>query len=205
MTIDIEEERRILEPGEVKTMLETYFVGPITDEVASDLAEYVARVLADPPLHAGEISKFRPDNGGRGFGRAWREHLAYGRTYPRSIDLAAWLAASSEGYPAPKPYCPAVYIGKWEQREPDGAAAYTWTFDAGGRFHTDEPLCSDRDRWCVHRQGPGPRPRGDVIWLDDDLGIAHDSVLVIDLEPTAPPTLVVQPVSTDVHYRLVRT
>jgi len=196
---DIEEERRILGPDEVRAMLEANFVGPITDDAVERLTEHVARVLADPALHAGETSSFRPANGRRGFGQAWREVLAHGRTYPRSIDLAAWLAASTPGYPAPRPYCPERYVGRWVQTEPDGASAHAWRFGAGGDFHTDSPIIgSTRDRWRVHRQGEGPR--GDAIWLDDDLGIAHDSVLVIDPSPAA---LIVQPTDSDVHYTLV--
>ncbi len=163
------------------------------------LWEYVARVMKDKPLHWGEISKFDPGNGGRGYGRAWREQLAYDRTYPRSIDLAAWLASSTKGYPAPKPYCPDRYVGTWKQQDPEAATAYTWQFDADGRFHTDEPLCEDRIGWCVHRQNPGPR--GDAIWLDDALGIAHMTLLVHDVTPT---TLIIQPVSIDGTYRLDR-
>jgi hypothetical protein len=197
--IDIEDERRILAPAEVQTMLEQYFIGPITDETVRRLTDHVARVIADPPLHGGEISSFRPENGRRGFGRAWREVLAFGRTYPRSIDLAAWLAASTTGYPAPKPYCPDLYVGRSRQHEPDGASGYIWDFEAGGRFHTDEPTASTRDSWCVHRQDVGPK--GDMIWLDDELGIAHDSVLIIDLTPAA---LIVQPTDSDIYYKLVR-
>src|SRR5262245_26929777 len=78
--IDIREERRVPSQAEVKAILETYFIGIITDEIASKLTDYVARVIADPPLHAGEVSKFHPGNGRRGFGRAWREQLAFSRS-----------------------------------------------------------------------------------------------------------------------------
>ena len=197
--IDIAEERRVLGPGEVRRVLETYFAGPITDEVVGRLTEEVARVLADPALHAGEMAKFHPGNGGRGFGQAWRELAAFGRTSPRSIDLAAWLAASTAGYPAPRPCCPDVYAGRWQQRRPGGGPAPVWELGPDGRFHTDDPIASARDRWCVHRRDGGPR--GDAIWLDDALGISHDSLLVLDVGPAA---LTVQPVAADGAYELVR-
>jgi hypothetical protein len=196
---DIRESRRVPEQAEVKAILEEYFVGPITDQIASKLTEYVRRVMADGPLHGGEIAAFDPGNGRRGFGQAWRELLSFDRNYPRSIDLAAWLAASTHGYPAPLPYCPDRYVGRWKQLEPDGQSGYTWEFEAGGRFRTDNPVCSSRDRWCVHRVDEGPR--GDDIRLDDELGIAHDSLLVIDVRPGE---LVMQPVSSSQHHRLVR-
>jgi hypothetical protein len=191
--IDIGEERRVPSQVEVKAMLENYFTGLITDEIASKLTDYVARVIADPPLHAGETSKFHPGNGRRGFGMAWREQLAFCRTYPRSIDLAAWLAASTEGYPEPRPYCPDFYIGRWMQKDPETTSAYVWELDACGRFHTNHPLYSDRDRWCVHRTNPGPK--GDQIWFDDELGISHYSVIVYDVTAKE---LTVKPSSPDV-------
>ena len=194
--MDIGEERRPFHPGEVRAMLEAYFAGPITDDVVDRLTAQVAAVLADPALHAGEIAKFHPGNGGRGFGRAWRELAAHGRTSPRSIDLAAWLAASSSGYPSPLPHCPDVYIGRWRQRP---GAVHLWELGAGGQFRTDDPIASARDRWCVHRQGDGPR--GDAIWLDDELGISHDSLLVIDVGPSS---LTVQPVAADSPIELER-
>lgn len=197
---DIGEDRRAIDRAEVVELLEAYFAGPITDALVDRLTAHVAAVLADPALHAGEIAKFHPGNGGRGFGQAWRELAAFGRTSPRSIDLAAWLAASSSGYPAPRPYCPAIYVGRWQQRHPGSGSGHVWELGADGRFRTDDPIARARDRWCVHRHGDGPR--GDAIWLDDDLGISHDSLLVIDVGPA---TLTVQPVAADVAYELVRS
>jgi hypothetical protein len=115
---DIEEERRIPDRSEVKAVLDQYFVGPITEEIVTNLTDYVVRVMQDKPLHWGEMDKFQLRNR-RAFGKAWREDLAYDRDYRRSIDLAAWLASSTEGYPAPKPYCPDLYIGTWKYQDPE--------------------------------------------------------------------------------------
>jgi hypothetical protein len=194
---DIEESRRIPDRSEVKAVLDEYFVGPITEEIVTKLTDYVVRVMQDKPLHWGEMDKFHPQNR-RAFGKAWREVLSYDRDYPRSIDLAAWLASSTDGYPAAKPYCPDLYIGTWKDHDPE--TPYTWQFGSDGRFHTDEPICAGRIRWCLHRRGK-PDPKGDVILLQDELAIGHQSVLIHDVTPTL---LVIQPVYMEDTYRLVR-
>jgi hypothetical protein len=205
---DIEESRRIPERSEVKAVLDQYFVGPITDDIVTKLTDYVTRVMRDKPLHWGEIDSFHPRNR-RGLGKAWREELSFDRTYPRSIDLAAWLASSTDGYPEPKPYCPDIYVGTWKDEDP--RTAYTWEFASDGRFHTDEPMCAPRIHWCVHRRGK-PGPKGHAIWLDDARKISHENLKVYDVTPT---TLVVQPLywfdgplatkqTRDETYRLVR-
>ena len=194
---DIEESRRIPDRSEVKAILDEYFVGPITEEIVTKLTDYVVRVMSDKPFHGGEMAKFHPRNR-RAVGTAWREELAYDRDYPRSIDLAAWLASSTEGYPAPKPYCPELYVGTWKDQDPK--TAYTWEFGSDGRFRTDEPICSGRLRWCVHRIGR-PEPKGDVILLYQRTVIGAQSVLIHDVTPT---TLVFQPVYMEDTYRLVR-
>ena len=193
---DIEESRRIPDRSEVKAILDQYFVGPITEEMVTKLTDYVARVMRDPPLHWGEMAKFHRRNR-RALGKAWREDLAYDRDYPRSIDLAAWLASSTEGYPEPKPYCPALYIGTWRDQDPK--TAYTWEFGDDGRFQTDEPMCSDRFLWCVNRSSSGPK--GDSIFLDNAHKNSREILLVHDVTPT---TLIIQPVYMDGTYGLVR-
>jgi hypothetical protein len=201
---EIEEEGRVLGRSEVGIMLGEYFVGPITGEIVSTLIDYVARVVADPSLLAEKVTSFRPNYEGRGFGQAWREQLAFDRAYPRSIDLAAWLAASTKGYPAPKPYCPDIYIGRWTQQEPRAASAYAWEFDAGGRFHAEEPLWSHidgsrLDRWRVHRRGP--EQKGDEIWLEDTLCRVGKTASVVDVTPSM---LTLKEFLSDSAYHLVR-
>lgn len=183
---DIEEERRIPDRSEVKAILERYFVGPLTEEIITRLTDHVSRVVQDRSLWSRERAKFDPSNR-RGSGEAWREDLAYGRTRPRSIDMAAWLAASTKGYPEPKPYCPDIYVGTW--RDEDPKTAYTWEFAIDGSFRTDESMCAPRILWCVHR-GSEPGPKGDDIWLYNARTISHENMTVYDVTPT---TLVIQP------------
>jgi len=161
---DIAEERRLPEPSEIEAMLTRYFEGPIGADVVAKLHAEVARVLADPPLHGGMARGFLPSNGGRAFGRAWREDLSFQRTSPRSIDLAAWIAWSQPGYPRARPYCPDGYVGTW--------------------IH--------RISWCAHRQGT--KANDASLWLEDDIGVAVKRLVVVrltatelQLEPTSPP------------------
>ena len=175
---DIAEERRLPAREEIAAMLSTYFVGPFSDDVVARLHAEVARVLGDPPLHAGMARSFEPGNGGRGFGCAWREDLAFGRTRPRSIDLAAWIAWSQPGYPPARPYCPDAYAGSWIDRE-SGAH---WTLEADGTFSAPGTPFAERIRWCVHRQGD--KPDDASVWLADELAIAVKRLVVARLTPT---------------------
>ena len=174
---DILEERRVPEREEIAAMLAKYFVSPIADEVVAKLHAEVARVLADPPLHAGMSRSFEPGNGGRGFGCAWREEQAFGRTRPRSIDLAAWIAWSQPGYPASRPYCPDAYVGTWSER----ASAVRWTLDRDGTFAAPGSLFATCTRWCVHRQGAELYEAS--VWLTDDVGVRLERLNVKRLTP----------------------
>jgi len=137
-------------------MLWTYFVGPITDAVIDKLHAEVTSVLGEPPLHAGMIRGFDPGNGGKGFGCAWREDLAFGRGRPRSIDLAAWIAWSQPGYPPARPYCPAAFVGSWLQREASSPTPARWTLEPDGTFAApDTPYTSASPGVCTAK-APSP-------------------------------------------------
>ena len=179
---DVLEQRRIPEPSEVRAILDTYFVGPITDEIVAKLHDMVARVLADPALRGGEARGSEPGNGGLGFGRAWREELSYGRMYPRSIDLTAFIAWSHTGYPPAPPYCPDAFAGRWIQREPKTSEPVVWVLEGDGRFSAPGTPFADRITWCVHRQGV--RPDEASVWLEDKLRIAEKRLLVRRITPT---------------------
>ena len=193
---DIAEERRIPERSELEAMLVKYFVGPIGQDVVAKLHAEVVRVLGDPPLHAGMARGFLPSNGGRGFGCAWREELAFQRTTPRSIDLAAWIAWSQGGYPRARPYCPDAFAGTWIQREPAANAA-RWTLDRDGSFSAPGTPFANRVTWCVHRQGS--KPDDASLWLGEPAGVGIKRLLVLrltatelQLEPSAPPKILLE-------------
>ena len=180
---------------ELTTVLATYFVGA-TPAHTQRLRAELAAVLADPARHAVQASAFDVSGGGkRYFGQAWRELLSYDRRSPRPIDLAAFLAATTAGFPPPRPYCPDYLIGTWtadDQRR--------WQFLADGTFVTDGPTWQRCVTWCVQRQGSDPR--SDVVMLDDDLRIASRMFVFRSLSPNE---IVLERPGTDLRYRLVRT
>jgi hypothetical protein len=168
-------------PGiaEIAAMLDKYFIGPISDDVVAKLHDEVARVLADPPSRAGRASSFLPSNGGLGFGRAWREELSYGLTTPRPIDLAAFIAWATKGYPPARPYCPDAFVGTWIQREPSAPSPPRWTFERDGGFAAPDTPFASRIYWCVHRQGD--KPSDASVWLEDKLRMGPKRLLVLEL------------------------
>jgi hypothetical protein len=184
--------------AEISALLSRYFVGA-TEAAAQRLHDEVRDVLAAPARHAAEASAFDPGNGGRGFGQAWREELAFDHRSPNPLELAAWLAATGDNYPMPRPYCPDKFVGTWQQRT--AGPQVRWQFSVDGTFICDEPLLRARIRWCVHRQS-AKGPVGDVLWLDDDLGIAHKNLLVMAASPAE---LRLQLPGTSTEYTLVRT
>ena len=147
---------------------------------------------------AGESSAYNLGNGGRCFGEAWREELAFDDFLPTPLELAAWLAATGDNYPKPRPYCPDLFVGTGQQRV-EGSAPH-WQFAADGTFICDEPVLRIRIRWCLHRQSAN-RPVGDVLWLDDELGIAHKYLLILAVSSTE---LHLRLPGTRTEYRLVR-
>lgn len=169
-------------PGqaELGDLLRCYFIGA-TDVHAASLHRLLGEVLADPAAHAAEALAFDPANGKRGYGLAWREKLAFDHRRPTELELAAWLASTRPGFPAPRPYCPDVYVGKWTQRSPARSPAARWDLTVEGTFITDEPQLRSRLAWRVHRQGEAHVH--DALWLDDDLQIAHKIVAVVSVSP----------------------
>jgi len=190
----IREQRRIPKRTEIAELLHKYFVAPIGDDVIDKLHAEVARILADAPLRGGVIRSYAPNNGGLGFGCAWREDTAFQRTIARSVDLAAFIAWSNKGYPRAKLYCPEAYVGRWLQREPTTSAPVYWTLDGDGAFSAPGSAFEGRKQWCFHRHTESPHDG--VIWLDDRHSGTHKSLLVrrstpteLELQPTSPPNV----------------
>jgi len=182
--------------AELSALLARYFVGS-NETAVKRLHADVSGVLANPARHAGEISAFNPGNGGRCFGEAWREELAFEDNLPTPLELAAWLAATGDNYPAPRPYCPDLFVGTWQQRAPTPGPR--WQFAADGTFICDESVLRIRVSWCLHRQS-AKGPVGDVIWLDDELRIAHKYLLILAANPSE---LRLQLPGTGTEYMLV--
>ncbi|HEY6036810.1 MAG TPA: hypothetical protein VIV58_21175 [Kofleriaceae bacterium] len=163
---------------ELSDMLQRYFVGA-TPAHAASLHALFTKVTSDPREHGAQAIAFNTGTSRKRYGLAWREELAYDHDRPTDLDLAAWLATAHPGFPAPRLYCPDIYVGTWHQRSPARAPAATWQLTRDGTFITDEPALSRRISWCIHRQGP--THTSDSLWLHDDLAIAHRSLSVISV------------------------
>ena len=190
------DQRRLPTRHEIAALLTKYFVGTVTEEIVTKLREEVAHVLADPPLHAGMARGFDPTNGGRGFGCAWREELAFDHSEPSALELAAWIAWSQPGYLPARPYCPDAFVGTWTQTQPEPHSP-RWTLERDGAFSAPGTLFADRVGWCVHRTGSKP---DDVsLWLSDKLNIAVKRLVVwnltakeLQLKPTTGPMIILE-------------
>ncbi len=186
--------------SELDAMLQRYFIGATPAHAAALLVD-LEKVLGDPARHAGEAGSFDPANGGRCYGQAWREELAYDHRRPNELEMAAWLAATSKGYPAPRPYCPEVFVGAWRQIEPVVEPAPRWELALDGGFKTDEQMLRIREAWCLHREGHESFV-GDAIWLYDNMRVGHRILAVLGI---APGSLEVHASGARSSYKLVRS
>jgi hypothetical protein len=145
--------RHIPDRGEVRALLDRYFVGPVGDAAVERAAAEFRAAYDDDGLRAAYNSDFHSRLLGRG--DAWREELSRAQSLARPIDLVmviAHMAAKADASrPQPRPYCPAVFAGTWEQLEPTGAAR--WELRSDGAFHsTSTAIPTDRVRWYVVRK-----------------------------------------------------
>lgn len=165
---------RIPNKHDLARLLQVFFE-PTADTAAVSLLEAALRdLLADQPRKIATASAFEA-NVRRYFGQAWKELVSYRRLPPTPTELAIWLAVTSPGYPRPRPYCPAPFIGAWRELQPTTAA---WQLDADGCMRTDDPALAKGTRWCVHRIKPRPTFVDDELWLMADDAVAP-TVLVI--------------------------
>ena len=155
------EDDRLPEPEELKALLERYLIGPITDEHATRLHADMDAILKDWPRLKGDRGTFR-DRHHYAAGHAWCEEFSYGRGIPRTADLAIFHAATMRGYPAPKLYCPAFFVGTWKQGDPSPATAepVLWRLAANGDFQSNHRSFAKNTQWCIQRDRTRrPRPR----------------------------------------------
>lgn len=157
---DVDDEDRVPERAEVRSILEEYFVGPINDADVDRLHGEVAALVVDDDRWGAESASFRA-NSPRYRGHAWLEVLARGHSLPTSLDLVAWLALTRKGYPAPKPWCPQALVGAWTQLDPLGG---TWHLRADGTFTSSEERLATYSRWAVRGRGR-PTHAGDEIMV----------------------------------------
>lgn len=171
------EARRVPDRAEIRSLLETYFDGPITDAHVTTIADRIAAMLADPARRTVEDHTYIA-NSVRNHGQAWKEVLSKGQSAPRVIDYVPWFASITKGFPPPKPHCPRELVGTWEQVEPPGGR---WELRADGGFHAD--VLDDRERWYVRERG-GKQRSGDELYVREADGSDIDVMHIVELTPS---------------------
>jgi hypothetical protein len=63
------------------------------------------------------------------------------------VDLVPWLGSTLDGFPPPRPYCPAALVGSWD------AGGVAWQLGADGTVTTTEPAFAPYASWYVVRRG----------------------------------------------------
>ena len=97
------EARRVPDRSEIRSLLEKYFDGPITDAHVERIVATLQEILASRSRREAEDRTYYA-NSVRNRGQAWKEELSRGRMMPRVIDYVPWLAATGEDFPAPNLY-----------------------------------------------------------------------------------------------------
>ena len=66
-------------------------------------------------------------------GQLWRERLVTDANaqHQSALAICALLATRLDAFPKPRPYCPDILVGTWEQTEPFHAR---WQLGAGGEL-----------------------------------------------------------------------
>jgi len=164
---EYKERRRLPGPDELKGLLEQYFEGPITDELAVQLHTEMVAIIKHEPRRLGDVSAFATRNR-YGEGEAWREAFSGWRDDPRYVDLALFHAAVTDGYPKPKLHCPTFFLGTWRQTNETTASGEPvyWRFAANSDFRTNHPRFAEDMQWCHRGAREDPdQLRYTKVWL----------------------------------------
>ena len=155
-TDDRPENRRMPSSGELRAILETYFVGAIGEEQLEKVEVLLRDIFESQAKHVGESNQFY-GNSQVWAGRLFMEEAPVPRT-PRVVDMACVVAARVLGLPKLKPNCPDHLVGAWnDERNP----AVRWELGGDGAFRTDQPEYKAAIRWYVV---------GDVVHLAEQWG-----------------------------------
>lgn len=164
---------------EIAALARTYLVGPVDDSTIDRLDRQFRAVYANVDERRSEGSAFR-GNGVRYLGQAWKELLSPHNGRPSPAELAVWLAVTTEGYPAPRLFCPPQLAGSWRQQD----SSATWELAPNGDFQTTDSRIASLGvtRWCVHyveRRGDFHR---DELWLLDNArhNIAPRALIIVE-------------------------
>ena len=190
--------RRVPDRNEIKSLLEKYFAGPITDAQVDAIEKRVQDTAKSVSKHKLEMRTYY-SNAVRYRGRAWREELSHGQTAPRMVDLVPWFASITSGFPPPRPYCPDPYVGRWEDVE----APQQWELHVDGAFRTTQQELASQRVWCVVRSSDAGHA-GDEIQLRET---QFDDAKRLVIRSVTPSELVLDRFGggTDRTFRLRRT
>jgi hypothetical protein len=134
---------------DARRLLVDYFEDP-SDEHVEKLEAVIAKMSADPSLLRARASALRANNS-KFIGQLWREVLMRRVGRQTTPELAAvYVAASTFGYPRPRPYCPDDLVGTWKEVEPENAR---WELGADGKFVSTNSVLAECTAWCVQRVG----------------------------------------------------
>ncbi len=148
------------DPSRVADLIRYYFVGPVSDEQIATVDEMLRQEW--PHDAAGSRSAYRAPVGYPGL--AWFEEFGHGADDLTASDfvllcadgLASQSQSKPEKYPPPELYCPARYVGTWEQQEPEPKISepVLWIFHPDGRFETNNPEIEPTNRlWSINSRG----------------------------------------------------
>jgi hypothetical protein len=191
---------RIPDKHDLSNLLQWFFE-PTNDAALGARFETEVRSLLEDPRRKAVASAQFGANSERYFGQAWKELVSHHRIPPTPTELAIWIALTTKGYPQPRPYCPASFVGAWRELQPSSA---TWQLSADGGVRTDDPALAARTRWCVHRIKPGgPSFENDEMWFTSEQLVVKTALVIREITATA---LVGYRVGLDgrIDYRLER-
>ena len=107
------------------------------------------------------------------------------RKWPSASDSPMTLSTSPHswhGFPKPRPYCPAIYVGTWVQVEPVADSVLTWKLEHDGSFTTNDPRLAKHVRWHArHRDIKDDRKHWIVLFDPLD---HHEDFLVNEWSAT---------------------
>ncbi len=173
----IDELNRVPDRDELKALLVRYFAGEIRDPMVDELLRELDALLEDHAQRRYQVRMFDPENQ-VSWGEAWREEFST-RRVPTPTDRALMLAAKSDRFPPPRPYCPPDLVGSWEmvtrkggEVAPDPRPRWSLVGDGGIRAAGFKDTAN---RWCVHRG-----PNVDRLWLRFSDHSSVDSMIITE-------------------------
>lgn len=154
--------RHMPDRDEIRQLLVRYFEAQITEEIVDRVEKRFLQISSSLSEEAGYRRHFESPTRWRGM--AWNEDFTGDRRSMTPSDLvlmlANMLADHDPSFPQPKLYCPAAFVGTWEQVEPRPPMfrRWLWHLSADGTFRCNNPEVPDTlIRWCLHRSPAGNR------------------------------------------------